>query len=279
MSLYERRLLRVIDHIHANPAGDLSLDALADVAALSRFHFHRVFHAMTGETAAGAVRRIRMHRAACWLVQTGWPVTDIARRVGYPGTKSFGRAFEGQFGLTPSAFRKRGEMTSALIKESERKGLQMFSVTIRHDPARRLAAVAHRGPYMEVGQSFERLGTILGQRGLWGRVGALVGVYYDDPAATRASALRSHAGVALPPDMAVPEGLEEVALAEGRVAVLRFKGPYAGLAAAYDHLFGPWLARSGEEPRDAPAVEIYLNTPADTAPDDLLTEVCLPLKG
>jgi AraC family transcriptional regulator len=53
----------VIDHIHANPAGDLSLDALADVAALSRFHFHRVFHAMTGETAADAVRRVRMHRA------------------------------------------------------------------------------------------------------------------------------------------------------------------------------------------------------------------------
>ena len=47
---YEARLLRVIDDIHANPAGDLSLDALADVAALSRFRFHRVFRAMTGET-------------------------------------------------------------------------------------------------------------------------------------------------------------------------------------------------------------------------------------
>ncbi len=29
----ERRLLRVIDHIHQSPAGDLSLDALAEVAA------------------------------------------------------------------------------------------------------------------------------------------------------------------------------------------------------------------------------------------------------
>ncbi len=35
---YENRMLRVLEHIHANPAGDLSLDALADVAAMSRFH-------------------------------------------------------------------------------------------------------------------------------------------------------------------------------------------------------------------------------------------------
>ena len=53
----ERRLLRVLDHIHDNPAGDLSLDAMSEVAALSRFHFHRVFRATTGETLAKAVRR------------------------------------------------------------------------------------------------------------------------------------------------------------------------------------------------------------------------------
>ena len=53
---YENRLLRVLDYIHNNPAGDLSLDQLADVAALSRFHFHRVFAAIMGETAANALR-------------------------------------------------------------------------------------------------------------------------------------------------------------------------------------------------------------------------------
>lgn len=81
---YEDRMLRVLEHIHANPAGDLSLDALADVAAMSRFHWHRVFHVMTGETCAQAVRRIRLYRAAEWLTGTDLPVAEIARRVGYP---------------------------------------------------------------------------------------------------------------------------------------------------------------------------------------------------
>lgn len=55
---YEVRLLRVLAHIHDHVDGDLSLDALADVACMSRFHWHRVFRAMTGETLADAVRRI-----------------------------------------------------------------------------------------------------------------------------------------------------------------------------------------------------------------------------
>lgn len=76
---YEARLIRVLDYIHDNPAGDLSLDALADVAALSRFHFHRVFHALMGETAAQAVRRMRMYRASVALVQTTAPLAKIAR--------------------------------------------------------------------------------------------------------------------------------------------------------------------------------------------------------
>jgi len=51
-SPYETRILRVLAYIHDNPTADLSLDRLADVAAMSRFHWHRVFRAMTGETCA-----------------------------------------------------------------------------------------------------------------------------------------------------------------------------------------------------------------------------------
>ncbi|MFZ1481646.1 MAG: GyrI-like domain-containing protein [Paracoccaceae bacterium] len=67
-------------------------------------------------------------------------------------------------------------------------------------------------------------------------------------------------------------------LARRPPAVLAFKGPYAGLPAAYDQLFGIWLPQSGEEPADSPVFELYLNTPMDTAPEQLLTEICMPLK-
>lgn len=61
------------------------------------------------------------------------------------------------------------------------------------------------------------------------------------------------------------------------VAAMLFTGPYSGLKAAYDYLYGDWLPSSGREMRDAPSYEVYLNSPMDTAPEDLLTEICVPL--
>ena len=274
---YERRLTRVVEHIHDNPDGDLSLDRLAEVAALSRFHFHRVYHAMTGETAANTVRRMRLHRAAVALVQGSDPLAVVARRVGYPNLASFSRAFADAYQATPTAFRKRGELRPVPL-HLIRKGPLMYPVSIRTDPARRLAAVPHKGPYLEIGRAFERLGATIGPRGLFPQMGHMVGVYYDSPADTAAADLRSHAGFECGPQVPLAAPLEEVTLPGGRHAVLAFKGPYAGLPAAYDQLFGIWLPQSGEEPADSPVFELYLNTPMDTAPEQLLTEICMPLK-
>jgi AraC family transcriptional regulator len=274
---YEKRLRRVLDHIHDHPAGDLSLDALADVAALSRFHFHRVYNAVVGETAANTVRRMRLHRASVALVQGTDPIGTIAKRVGYPQMASFTRAFAGHYGLTPAAFRNRGELRPFPLLLA-RKGPLMFPVTIRTDPERRLAAVPHKGPYPEIGRAFEKLGSTVAARGFYGRFGHMVGVYYDSPADVKPAELRSHAGLECPADMILDPPLEEVRLPAGRLAVLTFTGPYAGLPAAYDQLLGVWLPPSGEVPADSPMFEVYLNSPMDTPPEDLVTEVCLPLK-
>ncbi|NBZ88199.1 AraC family transcriptional regulator [Stagnihabitans tardus] len=272
---YERRLTRVIDHIHDNPDGDLSLDALADVAALSRFHFHRVFQAMTGMTAAALVRQMRLHRAAVALVLGDQPVDQIARACGFPSRAALARAFADHFGATPLAFRKSGAHRPFTLS-LPLKGPLMHPVTLRTDPARRLAAMPHKGAYYQISRAFEKLGATLGARGLYGQAGLMVGVYYDSPGAVAEADLRSHAGVELPQgEIAAP--LEEITLPAGRHAVLTFRGPYAGLQAAYDQLFGIWLPASGETPADSPVFEVYLNTPMDTAPEDLLTEICLPL--
>ncbi|GAB1479404.1 AraC family transcriptional regulator [Paracoccaceae bacterium] len=275
---YEKRMLRVIDHIHDHPGSDLSLDALADVAALSRFHFHRVFRAVTGETVVQAVRRLRLGRAAHRLVRETHPVAEIAGQVGYPNRTSFDRAFRKAFGMTPLSFRQRGELRPFLSHRPPLQELPMPDVLIRAEPARRLAAMPHRGPYAEISRAFEKLGALAATRGLYPQATAMIGVYYDDPSAQPAATLRSHAGLAIPESLVLQPPLEEVRLPAGDYAVLIHKGPYAGLQASYDRLYGQWLPASGREPADSPVFEIYLNTPMDTAQEELLTEICLPLR-
>ncbi len=273
---YEARMLRVLDYIHDHPDGDLSLDALADVAAMSRFHWHRVFVGMTGETCAQAVRRIRLNRAACWLVQTDQPVEQIAARVGYPSVQSFGRAFRQSYSMPPAQFRKDGA-TGAPYLQSRERAHPMFDVTLDTQPDRTLAVVSHTGPYLEIGKAFESIGAIASARNLWPQVRGMVGIYMDDPDSVAAENLRSFAGIELAPGVTVPSDLQRYDLPGGKVARLRFVGPYSGLHAAYGYLFGDWLPKSGEEPADMPSYEVYLNGPADTAPEDLITDICLPL--
>lgn len=273
---YEKRLMRVLDHVYANLDGDLSLDTLADVAALSRFHFHRVFTAMTGETVAAFIRRVRLHRAVTELLDTDAPLAEVARACGYPNPKSFARTFRDAFGETPGAFRTRGQPRPPL-RLGMRGDTAMYDVTIEDQPARRLATIAHRGDYMKIGEAFEKAGATVAARGLGPHLGAMVGVYFSDPDAVPEPELKSAAGFEIADAAEIAPPLAEIRLAAGRHAVLTFRGPYTGLPAAYAYLFGPWLEASGEEPRNAPPYELYVNTPMDTKPDDLLTLICLPL--
>ena len=64
----------------------------------------------------------------------------------------------------------------------------------------------------------------------------------------------------------------------GECAVITHKGPYADLMSTYQNLFGAWLPNSDREFREGPCFEVYLNSPQDTAPEDLLTDVYVPLK-
>ncbi len=273
----EKRLLRVFDHIHDNPAGDLSLDALSDVAAMSRFHWHRVFRAMTGETLAQAVRRIRMQRASYLLVMTDTPPAKIALQVGMPNATSFRRLFAEHFTMTPTAFRKRGELRPFTRNQPQRTPM-MHPVTIRDEAAQRLAALPHTGAYHEISRAFQKLSAVMASRDLFGHAGHMVGVFYDDPQSVPVADLRSHAAFQINGSSDLSAPLEEITLAAGRHAVLTYKGPYAGLPAAYDQLFGVWLPESGQEPADAPSFEVYLNSPMEVPPEDLLTELHLPLK-
>lgn len=154
----------------------------------------------------------------------------------------------------------------------------MFPIEIMDQPARRLAAIAHKGRYTEIGKAFESVGAVITARNLWSQAQGMLGVYYDDPDNTPVDELRSHAGVVVSAEAPIDDPLEELRLPGGRYAVMHYKGPYSGLAAAYKHLYGVWLPQSGEETGDHPPIEVYLNNPQDTAPDELLTDVCVPLK-
>ncbi len=276
MTEYRQRIDRVTDHIRANLSGDLSLDVLADVAALSRFHFHRVYAGIAGETLAETVRRARMNRAAVLVAMSDRPLPQIAAAVGYPNADSFARTFRAAFGMTPQQMRDAGRVAPPLL--SPPKGdLPMFPVEIRTLPDMVMAALPHQGPYSGIGATFYELDRRLAASALNGHTREGVGIYYDSPGQVPDSELRAHAGCVVEPGLEVPEGFDRVPLAGGRHAVLTLTGPFTQIPEAWAYLYGTWLPSSGEVPADRAPFEMYVSDMATTAPADLVTLICMPL--
>lgn len=275
---YQRQLDAVTDYIYAHLDDDLSLDRLADVSGFSPYHWHRIYRAVRGETAAQTVRRLRLERAATMLAQNAWPLERIARRAGFTSADAFSRAFQRAYDRTPGRFRSDraggpngtgGSRRPAVMPDAESP--TPHPVRVEERPERRLAVAEHRGSYMGIGRAFARVVDRMGLRK------PMVAIYEDDPDAVPEAALRAVAGAVVGPEAEVPEDLETRVVPAGRYAVMRYTGPYSSMHAAYLWLYGQWLPTSGHEPRNHPVVEEYLTDPATTPPAQAVTDILLPL--
>lgn len=153
----------------------------------------------------------------------------------------------------------------------------MYDVEIVTLPETRVAAIAHRSDYQQIGKAFERLVTLAATTGLLTPDTRTIGIYYDDPETVPQTELKSAACITVPGTWAPSAEITEKHIAGGRYARIVHTGPYAELKVAYDWLYNTWLPTSGEEPRDLPTIEEYLNDARHVAPKDLETAIMMPL--
>ena len=99
-------LRRVLEFIDAHLDQPLTLADLASEAALSEYHFARMFRHSAGEAPHQFVMRRRMLRARMLLTQPALTLTDIALQCGFHSSSHFSHRFRQVHGVTPSAYRK-----------------------------------------------------------------------------------------------------------------------------------------------------------------------------
>jgi AraC family transcriptional regulator len=100
-----RRLRRVLSFIADNHERDLSLDDLADQAAMSTFHFAREFKRATGTTPHQHLIRFRVERAKALLAESELPLAEVGLRTGFSHQSHFTRLFRRLTGTTPHSYR------------------------------------------------------------------------------------------------------------------------------------------------------------------------------
>jgi AraC family transcriptional regulator len=280
---YARRIERVLELLASHRDEALDIHRLAEEAFLSPYHFHRVYVAMMGETVIETLRRKRLHDAAVWLISSNTTVEAIASNAKYASVQAFTRAFREAYGLPPAKYRLHGQLSAALQRSqtthrTEKSMFNLNDVAVKNLPVERVATLTHHGDYQTIGDSFERLAAWAAGKGFLTNDIASWGIYYDDPASKPKSELLSDACLAAPSTVTGDDAVKIKQTPGGKCAVFTFTGPYAELEKPYRWLYETWLPQSGEEPRDAPPYEAYLNDARNTPAHQLMTSICIPLK-
>jgi AraC family transcriptional regulator len=277
---YVERVNRAIDHVMSHLAEPLRLDAVARVAHLSPFHFHRVFQALVGETPADFVKRHRLDKALVMMCHGAGrrkaSLTRIALACGFSSSSDFSRCFKQRFGAAPSAFDTRawraahGAELQAMVNGSaelpyvERlpagQNPDGFRVTIRELPARTVAYIRVRNPYRgdAVVKAVRRLKAWAERNCL--ADGQWLGYQWDNPEITPLERCVYH--IAVEAERFTPKGeIGGYRFPPMVVAQVRLSGGVDLELLALQWLFGVWLPRSGYVPDNHPCFEAFIGRP------------------
>lgn len=307
---YIGRINRVIDYIQNNLGSQMDLETLAQVAHFSKYHFHRIFTAMVGETINSFIKRLRIEKAATQLI--AYPkmsITEIALNCGFAGSSQFSRSFNEYFQMSASEYRigghkksKIGKTESNISKLESKDGKAMSQNPLYFDEANSkqirgiemkveikkledmtIAYVRHIGPYAGnselFGNMFNKLFKWAGPRDLLNFPDTkTMSIYYDDPNLTDDSKLRMDVCITVPEDTEVDGEIGKMVISGGKYAIGRFELNADEYADAWKKLMGEWLPDSGYVPDDKPCFEMYMNDPKQHPEGKHIVDICIPVK-
>jgi AraC family transcriptional regulator len=297
-----KKLQPALNLARQNLGRNVALAELAAITEQSLFHVHRTLRVALGETPKQFTLRLRIDHAAAALVGSQASILDIALKCGFESHEAFCRAFRRRFGLSPSAYRKRGliglsaRSHADLVDEigpcvglyhaglGERRSEESmeYKITRQELAAQPVLVVRRRVRRAEIaatiGAALPRVFLHAQQRGL-AIAGYPITRYLETSVGlvTLETGMRvtAHSG-----DWTVADGQGEVlaeTLPAGSAAATIHFGPYDQLQDAYAAV-EEWIAANGFRPNGAPW-EAYLNDPADHPnPQDWKTGIYWPFR-
>jgi AraC family transcriptional regulator len=296
---YIELLARAVDHIDANLAEQLSADLLAERAVMSRHHFHRMFRAYFGTTVAGYVTWRRLQRACELLAANSESMLDIALQVGYESAQALAKAMRRELDTTPTAVRAGAEPAWQRLFDRRPAPFPngedaMLKPQMVDCPELHVLAAIGRG--MQNGdmsgaaeRGFGELMAALAKEGLMPRFGTCLALFPDEPqgkddqqarmlcGAVFDYSLEARQGSSVQPALTLTGTLHWVRQPAGRYAAFTHIGPYSGLHDTWAEIYRDWLPATGYALRDVAPFEHYVNDASSTPPEQLRTDIYLPL--
>ena len=275
---YQKCVNAVVDYINLHLGEEIDLKSLAKISHFSPFYFHRIMKAFLGEPIGTFIVRTRTETAARLLRYTDLPIADIAYRIGYSSSSSLSKVFKQFYGISPLEYRNNKNfviMKPAIIRPELKLKREIKELSVRNVIYIRLFGDYKLNDYCG---TWMRLQQFAQEEKLpMGEVMPYC-IFHDDPKVTPIEKLRTDVCMVMPAAVTPKGNIGFKQLPAGRYAIFLYKGSYEHLQSVYDTIYGKYIPEMECTFRDEASAERYLNHPADTAPDELLTEIYIPIE-
>lgn len=253
-------VIKALWFVESHFAGEITLDAVASVAGVSRFHLSRAFGVLTGYPVLRYVRGRRLTEAARALAKGAPDILAVALDAGYGSHEAFTRAFRDQFGLTPEMVRAQGhlhniQLVEAIIMDNTSTGpvdpprFEQAGPLLFAGLNARYNCETNAGIPAQWQQFTQYIGHVPGQVGQ-----TAYGLCYNSDDDGNMDYM---CGVEVTDFSRLPPELSSLRVAPQRYVVFTHREHISTIRATWAAIMGTWLPASGLGLADAPSFERY----------------------
>lgn len=277
---HSESISRVKTYIDRNLFSELDPEQLARMSNMSFFHFRRIFMNLTGENIGTYIQRLRLEYVAHLLIATEQSIAEIRTQSNYHTKFSLAKAFKKHFGMSMSEYRVKYRKINPQQQPGKLPSAEIIRINTRQAVCLEVGdTFRDRQAYSAIWKELTHYNEKhLKQNGS----SRFISISQDNPIVTPLEQRRFYIGVILEnrktpiSHLLSPFSLKEIP--DGMYAVFRYKGTYATLPELYKSIYEQWLPQSIYHQREPLTFEIYQNTPSNTAIDELLTEIYIPIE-
>ena len=262
----------------------LSIPKIEAIALYSYRHMNRIFQALESETIGQYWKRRRLEKAGEYLRFSKTPVSDISDALGFNDVATFSKAFRNWFDCSPTEFR-----TNLSFIPSSNKGIKTDWVTLPPLPFELIdmeafdyVAVEWKGPYdsPQIELEWNRFIDVLRTVQLLPKEPLFFAEILDDDEITDAFHCRYRMAMILdcPRSLKNDGPLKPFYHPNRKYCKFIHHGSHQSCGQTYLQIYAQWLTHVQKELLDAPTLEFYVNDDGLTAPEDLVTEIYIPVK-
>lgn len=281
------RYKRLLSYIDEHFKEDINIEKIETVSFYSYRNINRIFEALHNETIGKYIKRLRLEKAAQYLMYSDTGISEIAYEVGFEDRAAFSKAFKSKYGNSPSVFRTQNEQLLEATKQSllldQGSAREPLKFEIAYLPEFESLFLEYRGSFEDlkaIDASWDELIRYCTKKALLSENSIIFTEIVDDADISDALNFRYHFGLILEQPLSfAPEGFFRKKLHK-RQKYVKFihKGSDKSSIELYKKIYAFWMLDINLELVDLPTLEFYSNYDEHLPEDELITEIYIPVK-